>query len=83
MREGIVKDVLRLRLDQMSTETTRIRYLQDELQRTGDLEAARSFEKANNVRVREMAHLQRQSVRIPQELFRKMRQQEGIKLSGF
>jgi len=83
MREGIVKDVLRLRLDQMSSETTRIRYLQDELQRAGDLEAARSFEKANNVRAREMAHLQRQSVRIPQELFRKMRQQEGIKLSGF
>lgn len=83
MREGIVKDVLRLRLDQMSSETTRIRYLQDELQRVGDLEAARSFEKANNARAREMAHLQRQSIRIPQELFRKMRQQEGIKLSGF
>ncbi len=83
MREGIVKDLLRLRLDQMSSETMRIRYLQDELQRAGDLEAARSFEKANNLRAREMAHLQRQSVRIPQELFRKMRQQAGIKLSGF
>ena len=83
MREGIVKDMLRLRLDQMSSETVRIRYLQDELQRAGDLEAARSFEKANNLRAREMAHLQRQSVRIPQELFRKMRQHAGIKLSGF
>lgn len=83
MREGIVKDLLRLRLDQMSSETMRIRYLQDELQRAGDLEAARSFEKANNLRAREMAHLQRQSVRIPQELFRKMRPQAGIKLSGF
>jgi DNA primase len=83
MREGIIKDILRLRLDRMSGETTRIRYLQDELQRAGDLEAARSFEKVNNVYAREMAHLQRQSVRIPQELFRKMRQQEGIKLSGF
>ena len=83
MREGIVKDILRLRLERMSGETTRIRYLQDELQRAGDLEAARSFEKVNNVYAREMAHLQRQSVRIPQELFRKMRQQEGLKLSGF
>ena len=83
IREGIVKDMLRLRLDQMSSETVRIRYLQDELQRAGDLEAARSFEKANNLRAREIAHLQRQSVRIPQELFRKMRQYAGIKFSGF
>lgn len=83
MREGIVKDILRLRLSRMSGETIRIRYLQDELQRAGDLEAARSFEKVNNVYAREIAHLQRQSVRIPQELFRKMRQQEGVKLSSF
>jgi len=83
MREGIIKDILRLRLDRMSGETTRIRYLQDELQRAGDLAAARGFEKVNNVYAREMAHLQRQSIRIPQELFRKLRQQEGIKLSSF
>ena len=83
MREDVIKGLLRVRLDHVRTETTRIKYLQDELQRSGDLEAVRSFDKVNNAYLREMAHLQRQTVRVPQELFRKMRQQEGIKLSSF
>jgi len=81
MREDVVKGLLRVRVDHVRSETTRIKYLQDELQRAGDLEAARSFEKVTNAYLRELAHLQRQSARIPQELFRKINKQEGLKLS--
>ncbi|GIK72794.1 MAG: DNA primase [Chloroflexota bacterium] len=82
VREDAVKGLLRVRMDRVRSEMTKIKYLQDELQRTGDLEAARSFEKMTNAYLRELAHLQRQSVRIPQELFRKtIGKQEGLKLS--
>ncbi|MFO7632078.1 MAG: DNA primase [Caldilinea sp.] len=80
MREDVVKGLLRVRMDRVRAETTRIKYLQDELQRADDLEAARGFEKVNNAYARELDHLQRQSVRIPQEMFRKLGRQEGIKL---
>lgn len=79
-REDVVKGLLRIRLDRVRAETTRIRYLQDELQRAGDLEAARGFELVNNAYARELDHLQRQGVRIPQEMFRKFGRQEGLKL---
>ena len=81
MREDAVKALLRVRMDRVRSETTRIKYLQDELQRAGDLEAARGFEKVTNAYLRELAHLQRQSVRIPQEMFRKIGRQEGLRLS--
>ncbi len=80
VREDVIKGLLRIRLDRVRAETTRIRYLQDELQRSGDLEGARGFELVNNAYARELDHLQRQSVRIPQEMFRKFGRQEGIKL---
>ena len=83
MREDVIKGLLRVRLARVRLETTRIKYLQDEMQRTGDLEAARTFDKVNNAYLRELAHLQRQSARIPQELFRKVQRQEGIKLASF
>ncbi|MFN3980436.1 MAG: DNA primase [Caldilinea sp.] len=82
VREDAVKGLLRVRMDRVRSEMTKIKYLQDELQRAGDLEAARGFEKMTNAYLRELAHLQRQSVRIPQELFRKtIGKQEGLKLS--
>lgn len=82
VREDAVKGLLRVRIDRVRSEMTRIKYLQDELQRAGDLEAARSFEKMTNAYLRELAHLQRQSARIPQELFRKtIGNREGLKLS--
>jgi DNA primase len=80
MREDVIKGVLRMRLEQVRSETTRIKYLQDELQRSGELEAARSFEKTTNACLRELAHLQRQNARIPQEMFRKVGQRAGVKL---
>ncbi len=69
-----------MRIDRLRAEAKRIKYLQDELQQSGDLEGVRSFESVMNGYLRELAHLQRQSVRIPQELFRKTGQREGVKL---
>jgi DNA primase len=80
LREDVIKGLLRMRLEQVRSETTRIKYLQDELQRSGELEAARSFEKTTNACLRELAHLQRQNARIPQEMFRKVGQRAGVKL---
>lgn len=80
VREDVVKGLLRMRIDRLRTETKRIKYLQDELQQSGDLEGVRSFESVMNGYLRELAHLQRQNVRIPQELFRKTSRREGVKL---
>ncbi|GIV68009.1 DNA primase [Caldilinea sp.] len=80
VREDVVKGLLRMRIDRLRAEAKRIKYLQDELQQSGDLEGVRSFESVMNGYLRELAHLQRQSVRIPQELFRKTGQREGVKL---
>ncbi|MBW7885703.1 MAG: toprim domain-containing protein, partial [Caldilineaceae bacterium] len=79
-REDAVKVLLRMRMERLRAETTRIRFLLDEFQRAGDQEALRSFDKINNLNLREISHLQREVVRIPQELFRRVRNHEGIKL---
>lgn len=81
VREDVIKSLLRMRIDRLRAETKRIKYLQDELQQNGDLEGMRSFEKVMNGYLRELAHLQRQSVRIPQELFRKTGQRRDIQLA--
>jgi DNA primase len=81
VREDVIKTLLRIRIDRLRAETKRIKYLQDELQQNGDLEGVRSFEKVMNGYLRELAHLQRQSVRIPQELFRKTNQRRDIQLA--
>ncbi|MCS6826373.1 MAG: DNA primase [Caldilinea sp.] len=80
VREDVVKGLLRMRIDRLRAETKRIKYLQDELQQNGDLEGVRSFEAVMNGYLRELAHLQRQHARIPQELFRRTGQREGAKL---
>ncbi|MCB0049312.1 MAG: hypothetical protein KDE24_07200, partial [Caldilinea sp.] len=81
MREDAVKVLLRMRQDRLRAETTRIKYLLDEFQREGDQESLRSFDRINNLNLRELAHLQRVTVLIPQEMFRRNARPQAIKLS--
>ena len=53
----------------------------DEFQREGDQESLRSFDRINNLNLRELAHLQRVTVLIPQEMFRRNARPQAIKLS--
>lgn len=80
MREDAVKVLLRMRQDRLRAETTRIKYLLDEFQREGDQETVRSFDRINNLNLRELAHLQRVTMLIPQELFRRNTRPQAIKL---
>ena len=80
MREDAVKVLLRMRQDRLRAETTRIKYLLDEFQREGDQESLRSFDRVNNLNLRELAHLQRVAVVIPQEIFRRNARPQAIKL---
>lgn len=81
MREDAVKVLLRMRQDRLRAETTRIKYLLDEFQREGDQESLRSFDRINNLNLRELAHLQRVAMLIPQEMFRRNARPQAIKLS--
>ncbi len=80
LREDAVKVLLRMRQDRLRAETTRIKYLLDEFQREGDQETVRSFDRINNLNLRELAHLQRVTMLIPQELFRRNTRPQAIKL---
>lgn len=80
LREDAVKVLLRMRQDRLRAETTRIKYLLDEFQREGDQESLRSFDRINNLNLRELAHLQRVAVVIPQEMFRRNVRAQATKL---
>ena len=81
LREDAVKVLLRMRIGRLRAETLHIRYLLDELQRAGDRTSVRSFDAINNRNLRDLARLQQDMVRIPQELFRSNRSALGLKVA--
>jgi DNA primase len=81
LREDAVKVLLRMRIGRLRAETLHIRYLLDELQRAGDPSGVRSFDAINNRNLRDLARLQQDMVRIPQELFRSNRSALGLKVA--
>jgi hypothetical protein len=80
LREDLAKTLLRIRSQQLQEESTRIRYLLDEAQRSGDSAAIRSFGASIDQNVRERSHLQRVRPRIGELLFDRGRQEDGMKI---
>ncbi len=86
MREGIVKDISWCACASSGSSSETISHPSicwPKCSAAGEQEAVRSFSRINNQHLRELSHLHDKVMRIPLELFRKMRQQEGLKLSGF
>ena len=79
LREDAIKVLLRMRMERLRSETTHIRYLLDEMQRAGERDAIRSFDKINNQNLRELSHLQQVMARLPQVLFQRQRADVGAK----
>lgn len=80
-REDAAKVLLRMRIERLKQETTNIKYLLDEMQRSGERETARSFYLLNNQHLRELDHLQKVMARLPQELFQRVRADSRLKIA--
>lgn len=80
-REDAAKVLVRMRIERLKQETTNIKYLLDDMQRSGERDAVRSFYLLNNQHLRELAHLQQVMARLPQELFQRAHTQNGLKLA--
>ncbi|MBK8051540.1 MAG: hypothetical protein IPK16_33305 [Anaerolineales bacterium] len=50
------------------------------MQRTGEWETVRSFDKINNQNLREILHLEQVMVRLPQELSQRSRADRGLRI---
>jgi hypothetical protein len=73
--------LVRMRIERLKQETTNIKYLLDEMQRSGERDAVRSFYLLNNQHLRELDHLQKVMARLPQELFQRVRAENGLKIA--
>ena len=69
-----------MRLERLRNATISIRFLLDEMQRTGEWETVRSFDKINNQNLREILHLEQVMVRLPQELSQRSRADRGLRI---
>lgn len=58
LREGMIKDIVHLRLQRLKTESIAVKYLVDEAQRSGEMSAARSLGSVYGRIQRELDHLQ-------------------------
>jgi DNA primase len=80
VREDAAKTLVRMRLERLRNATVSIRFLLDEMQRTGEWETVRSFDKINNQNLREILHLEQVMVRLPQELSQRARSDRGLRI---
>ena len=80
LREDAAKTVVRMRLERLRHTTVSIRFVLDEMQRSGEWETVRSFDKINNQNLREILHLEQVMVRLPQELSQRSRTERGLRI---
>jgi hypothetical protein len=80
LREDAAKTLVRMRLERLRNATISIRFMLDEMQRTGEWETVRSFDKINNQNLREILHLEQVMVRLPQELSQRSRADRGLRI---
>ena len=80
LREDAAKTLVRMRLERLRNATISIRFMLDEMQRTGEWETVRSFDKINNQNLREILHLEQVMVRLPQELSQRSRSDRGLRI---
>ncbi len=80
VREDAAKTLVRMRLERLRNATVSIRFLLDEMQRTGEWETVRSFDKINNQNLREILHLEQVMVRLPQEFSQRARSDRGLRI---
>jgi DNA primase len=80
LREDAAKTVVRMRLERLRHTTVSIRFVLDEMQRSGEWETVRSFDKINNQNLREILHLEQVMVRLPQELSQRSRNERGLRI---
>jgi len=78
--QELLKVLLRMRQDQIQSDITRIKYLIDDAQRGGDMEAVRRFDAANNRNLRMMSHLQDTWVGLTRVLAVQGRAEKGVKI---
>ena len=75
-----MKVLVRMRIDRLQAETVAIKYLQVDLQQTGELEAAIELGRLNNQYMRQLFHLNQVITRLPQELQPRSRPTEGLRI---
>lgn len=80
LREDAAKTLVRMRLERLRSATVSIRFVLDEMQRSGEWETVRSFDKINNQNLREILHLEQVMGRLPQELSQRARAENGMRL---
>lgn len=80
LREDAAKTLVRIRLERLRGATVSIRFVLDEMQRAGEWETVRSFDKINNQNLREILHLEHVMVQLPQELSQRARAERGLRI---
>ncbi len=76
----LLKVLVRMRIDRIKSDNMQIRYLIDDAQRGGDLEAVRRFDAANNRNLRMLSHLQDTWVGLTRVLAVQGRAEKGVKI---
>ena len=77
---ALQKVLVRMRMDRLQSEGTRIKYLIDEAQRSGDMEAVRGFDATNNRNLRWLSQLQDAWVGLTRVLTVQGRAEKGVKI---
>ncbi len=80
LRIEMLKVLVRMRMDRLKSDNTHIKFLIDDAQRSGDLEAVRSFDAINNHNLRTLSFLQDTWVGLTRVLAVQGRAEKGVKI---
>ena len=77
LREDVMKSLVRIRMEHLRAETTRVKFLVEEAQQQNDRESVIQFSRINNQHVRAISHLQQTFARIQMDLFQQARSENS------
>jgi DNA primase len=79
-REDVIRTLIRMRIHRLSTESSNIKFLEDDAILQGDLEGSKQWSDVKNRHLRELYHLQQIRQRAGQRLFFRRQPERGIRI---
>jgi DNA primase len=79
-REDVIRTLIRMRIQRLSTESSNIKFLEDDAILQGDLEGSKQWSDVKNRHLRELFHLQQTRQRAGQRLFSRRQPDHGMQI---
>jgi DNA primase len=79
-REDVIRTLIRMRIQRLSTESSNIKFLEDDAILQGDLEGSKQWSDVKNRYLRELYHLQQIRQRVGQRLFFRRQPERGMQM---